>query len=185
MDPAPAGSGVAFRLDVGLRTVPMYVYKTVDNFAEMMTQYVRRALREGRRGRPVTDCVVTMFESGYISPSTTAAHFRKLTPLVLAAALEQAGTVVCEPMTRVSLEIPAHAVGSVLAAAARLGAEAGTPALRGDLAVLETVLPAIRAQDLQRQLPGLTGGEGVAETSFGGYRPVSGPPPGVLADEER
>ncbi len=178
VDPAPAGSGVAFRLDVGLRTVPRYVYKTVDNFAEMMTRYVRRALREGRRGRPVTDCVVTMFESGYISPSTTAAHFRKLTPLVLAAALEQAGTVVCGPMIRVSLEIPAHAVGSVLAAAARLGAEAGTPTLRADLAALETVLPAIRAQDLQRQLPGLTGGEGVAETSFGGYRPVSGPPPG-------
>lgn len=139
---------------------------------------LRQALRGGRHGRPVTDCVVTMFESGYSSPSTTAAHFRKLTPVVLAAALEQAGTVVCEPMIRVSLEIPAHAVGSVLAAAARLGAEAGTPTLREDLAALETLLPAIRAQDLQRQLPGLTGGEGVAETSFGGYRPVSGPPPG-------
>ena len=39
----------------------------------------------------------------------------------------------------------------------------------------ETLLPAARAQDLQRQLPGLTSGEGVAETSFGGYRPLAAP----------
>ena len=143
----------------------------------MMAQYVGQALREGLRGWPVTDCVVTMFESGYVSPATTAAHFRKLTPLVLLTALSQAGTVVCEPMIRVSVEVPAEAVGSVLAAAARLGGTAGTPSLRADLATLETLLPAARAQDLQRQLPGLTSGEGAAETSFGSYRPVSGPPP--------
>jgi ribosomal protection tetracycline resistance protein len=176
VDPAPAGSGVAFRLDVDVRSVPMYVYKTAGNFAEMMAQYVGQALQEGLSGWQVTDCTVTMYESGYISPATTAAHFRKLTPLVLLAALKQAGTVVCEPMIRVSLEIPAEAVSSVLVAVARLGGVPAAPSLRGDLAVLETVLPAARAQDLQRQLPGLTGGEGVAETSFGGYRPVSGPP---------
>jgi ribosomal protection tetracycline resistance protein len=173
VDPAPAGSGVAFRIEVDIRSVPMYVYKTAGNFAEMMSQYVGQALREGLRGWRVTDCTVTMYESGYVSPSTTAAHFRKLTPLVLRAALNQAGTVVCEPMIRVSLEVPAAAVGSVRAAVTRLGGTAGTPSPRGGLAMLETLLPAARAQHLQRQLPGLTSGEGVAETSFGGYRPVS------------
>ena len=172
VDPAPPGAGIAFRLDVDIRSVPMYVYKTVGNFAAMMTQYVTQALREGPHGWQVTDCTVTMFDCAYISPSTTAAHFRKLTPLVLMAALDRAGTVVCEPMIRVSLEIPAGTTGSVLAAVARLGGTAGTSALQADLAVLETLLPAVRAQDLQRQLPGLTSGEGVAETSFGGYRPV-------------
>jgi ribosomal protection tetracycline resistance protein len=142
----------------------------------MMTQYVTQSLRESPHGWQVTDCTVTMFDCAYISPSTTAAHFRKLTPLVLAAALDQAGTVVCEPMIRVSLEIPAGTTGSVLAAVARLGGTAGTSALQTDLAVLETLLPAARAQDLQRQLPGLTSGEGVAETSFGGYRPVAAAP---------
>jgi ribosomal protection tetracycline resistance protein len=38
-------------------------------------------------------------------------------------------------------------------------------------------LPAARADDLQRQLPGLTGGEGVLESSFAGYQPVSGDQP--------
>jgi len=89
------------------------------------------------------------------------------------AALGQAGTVVCEPMILLSLEIPAETTGSVLAAVARLGGSAGTAVLRADLAAVRTLLPAARAQDLQRQLPGLTSGEGVAETSFGGYRPVA------------
>ena len=175
VDPAPAGSGVAFRLEVDVRSVPMYVYKTVASFAAMMTQYVRQALREGPRGWRVTDCSVTMNQCGYLSPSTTAAHFRKLTPLVLMAALDQAGTVVCEPMILLSLEIPAETVRAVLAAVARLGGTAETPVLRADMAVFQTLLPAARAQDLQRQLPGLTGGEGVAETSFGGYRPKAPP----------
>ena len=197
VDPAPAGSGLEFRLEVDVRSVPMHVYKTVASFAAMMTQYVRQALREGPRGWRVTDCIVTMNQCGYVSPSTTAAHFRKLTPLVLMAALDQAGTVACEPMIRVSLEIPADTVRSVLAAVARLGGVAGASALRADLdpltplnpltpltplsslsslTVLETLLPAARAQELQRQLPGLTSGEGVADTSFGGYRPMAGSP---------
>jgi ribosomal protection tetracycline resistance protein len=175
--PGRPGSGLAVGLDVGVRSVPMYVYKTVGNFAAMMTQYVTDALREGLSGWRVTDCAVTVNQSGYVSPSTTAAHYRKLTPLVLMAALQQAGTVVCEPVVVVSLEIPADAAGAVLAATARLGGVGQAPSRHGDLAVLETVLSAARAQDLQRMLPGLTSGEGVAETRFGGYRPVSGPPP--------
>ena len=159
VDPAPPGSGVAFRLEVNVRSVPMYVYKTVGNFAAMMTRYITQALCEGLRGWQVTDCTVTMTESGYISPSTTAAQFRKLTPLVLMAALDQAGTAVCEPMIRVSLEIPAEMTGAVLAVA-RLGGTAGAPVPRADLVALRALLPAARAQNLQRQLPGLTSGEG-------------------------
>ena len=64
-----------------------------------------------------------------------------------------------------------------MAALARLGATVETPSLRGDLSTIETVLPAARAQELQRQLPGLTSGEGVLDSSFAGYEPVSGPPP--------
>jgi len=92
-------------------------------------------------------------------------------------ALERAGTAVCEPWVRVSLEIPTETVGAVLSIVARLGAVAQTPSLRGQLSTIETVLPASRVQELQRQLPALTGGEGVLESNFDGYRPVSGAAP--------
>jgi ribosomal protection tetracycline resistance protein len=49
--------------------------------------------------------------------------------------------------------------------------------LRGDLATVDTVLSIVSAQDLQRQLSRLTSGEGVLESSFLGYEPVTGEPP--------
>jgi ribosomal protection tetracycline resistance protein len=49
--------------------------------------------------------------------------------------------------------------------------------VRGALAAVEAVLPAARIAELQRQLPGLTSGEGVLDSEFAGYRPVSGEPP--------
>jgi ribosomal protection tetracycline resistance protein len=177
VDPGPPGSGVVVRLDVDIRLVPLYVYKTTDVFAEMMTQYAAHALREGLHGWPVDDCLVTVTDCGYASPVTGAADFRKLTPLVLMAAVRQGGTVVCEPMIQAALEIPADTTGAILAVSSRLGGAAGAPSVRAGLAQLEITLPAARAQDLTRQLPSLTSGEGVIETSFGGYRPVRGTPP--------
>ena len=183
VDPAPDGAGTEFRFGADPRTVPLYLYKTVESFREHMAEYVRAALREGPSGRQVVDCVVTLTECGYSVPDgppsrrgplSTAADFRKLTPLVLSQALERAGTVVCEPVVRGRLEVPSESIGVVRSALGRLGAVVETHSLRGALATIETVLPAVRAHDLQRQLSGLTGGEGVLESFFVGYRPVEG-----------
>ena len=188
VEPAAPGSGVEFRLELDPRQLPLYIYKNTADFSAAMTRHVQRTLQEGLHGWQVTDCVVTMDRCGYYigdgptkrvlpTPRTSAADFSKLTPMVLMSALNQAGTIVCEPMTAVAVEVPAAAVGAVLAEVARLGS-AATPMVRGDLAVIETLLPAARVQQLQRQVPGLTAGEGVVETSFGGYQPVTGLPPG-------
>ena len=182
IDPSPAESGLEFALDVGTRSIPLYVYKTREHFAEQMERYVRDALRDGLYGWQVVDCRVTMTQCSYSvadgppsrrGPTSTAADFRKLTPLVLAQALRQAGTAVCEPMVRLSLEVPASTVGVVLPALARLGATVEAPSPHVELSTIEAVLPVRRGDDLQRQLPGLTGGEGSVESTFAGYRPVA------------
>jgi ribosomal protection tetracycline resistance protein len=151
-----------------------------------MSRYVRQTLQEGLSGWQVTDCIVTMTDCVYSVPDgppsrrgplSTAADFRKLTPIVVMRALEAAGTAVCEPTVRVSLEIPADTIGAVMPELGRLGAAVETPSLRGKLATIEMVLSAARTHDLQRRLPGLTGGEGVLESSFAGYQPVSGDRP--------
>ena len=64
-----------------------------------------------------------------------------------------------------------------MAAVARLGAAIGTPSLKGELAAIEMVLSAARARYLQRQLSGLTRGEGTLESTFEGYEPVIGDQP--------
>ncbi len=184
--PAPVDSGIDFRLDVDARTVPLYSYKTLDRFAASMDQYVRHTLEEGLCGWQVTDCTVTMTRCGYQSPDgsaatrgplSTPADFRKLTPLVLMQAIERARTAVCEPILRVRVELPTESIGAVLAAVGRLGAVGHPSTPDGEHTWIEAVLPATRVQELQLQLPALTAGEGVLESEFAGYQPVSGTPP--------
>jgi ribosomal protection tetracycline resistance protein len=186
IEPAPENTGVEFRLGVATRSLPLYVFRSRELFAESMSRYVRDALRDGRYGWPVTDCVVTMIACEYSSadgppskrgPLSMPGDYEGLTQLVLRQALERSGTVVCEPILHVTVELPGDALGSVLRLLARLGAAGEPPAVRGTLASVETLVPAARIKELRRQLPGLTGGEGVVETSFAGYRPVEGEGP--------
>jgi ribosomal protection tetracycline resistance protein len=46
--------------------------------------------------------------------------------------------------------------------------------LDGEVSVVTAMLPSAQVRSLQEQLPGLTGGEGVLDSSFGGYEPVHG-----------
>ena len=186
IEPAPNDSGIEFRLQVPHDGIPLYVYKRRENFDESMTRYVREALQAGLYGWRVTDCIVTLTNCSYSVPDgppsrrgplSTAADFRKLTPLVLLQALEHAGTTVCEPIVQATLEVPATTTSAVLSALGRFGAELQASSARGPTATVETVLSAAHAQELQRQLPGLTGGEGVLESTFAGYQPATGDPP--------
>jgi ribosomal protection tetracycline resistance protein len=177
VEPAPVDAGLEFMLEVDVRTVPLYVYKTVEEFRGALEDTVRKTLRQGLYGWRVADCTVTMTHSGYSSPGSTAGDFRKLTPLVLMGALKRAETVVCEPIHRFRLEIPADAFGATASTLARLGAVPQTQEMRGPTCVLEGEIPAARVHELQQRLPALTRGEGVLESAFEGYQPVSGTPP--------
>ncbi|HEY6960366.1 MAG TPA: translation factor GTPase family protein [Gaiellaceae bacterium] len=178
------GDGVEVRVTVADHTrIPLYVYKRREEFDAAMEAYVRESLRTGLHGWEVIDCAVTVFDSWYSladgppsrrGPLPTAHDFRGLTPIVLRQALAQAGTVVCEPFAHVRLEVPADALGATLAAAARLGASVEAT----EQGVVEGELPAVRVSALQRQLPALTRGEGVLESSFAGYRPAVSAVPG-------
>ncbi|MEO5805430.1 translation factor GTPase family protein [Devosia sp.] len=170
IDPMPPGSGVSFRLEVDLGQMPIAFYRGVE-------EAVRHTLQQGIFGWQVTDCQVAMTESKHTSPTSSAADFRELTPLVLAAALLEAGTVVCEPIQHFELDLPSTALGQVLPLLGRYGATLRTSDLRGTTAHVEGGIAAAQLHGVQQQLPGLTSGEGTMECVFDHYRPVSGTPP--------
>jgi ribosomal protection tetracycline resistance protein len=170
VEPGPVGGGVRFRLGVERGSLPAAFFAAVE-------ETVHRTLREGRYGWAVLDCLVTMTHSGYVSLASTAGDFRKLTPLVLMAALARAGTQVHEPIHHFGVEAPADTVGPVLAALARARAVTRGSRVRGGVAHLAGDLPAARIHGLHRDLPGLTRGEGVLETTFDRWEPVRGPVP--------
>lgn len=182
VDPAPVGSGVEFRREVELGSMPFSLMRAVEDT-------VLETLGQGIHGWQVTDCTVTLTHSGYWprqshshavfdkSMSSTAGDFRNLTPLVLMDALKQAGTTVYEPMHRFRIELPADTFGPLVPVLARLRAVPRTPLTRGRVCTLEGEVPAARIHELQQLLPELTRGEGVLESDFAHYRPVEGPVP--------
>ncbi|MEU8222333.1 translation factor GTPase family protein [Kribbella sp. NPDC048915] len=182
VEPAPVGAGVSYELDVELGSMPYAFMKAVE-------ESVRETLQQGLYGWEIPDAHVVMTHSGYSarqshahavfdkSMSSTAGDFRFLTPLVLMAALQEAGTAVHEPMHRFRLEIPTDTTRAVLATLARLRAIPQVPALAAETSTLEGEVPAAAVHELEQQLPALTRGEGVLESAFERYQPVSGPVP--------
>jgi ribosomal protection tetracycline resistance protein len=176
--PGTPGGGVTFDLAVEPGSMPPAFFVAVE-------QTVRETLRQGLRGWPVPDCAVTMTHSGYSarqshahavfdkSMSSTAGDFRNLTPLVLMAALREAGTVVHEPIHAFTAEAPPDTVPAVLPLLTRLGA---IPLATGEHGV-DGEIPAAMVHEAQRRLPALTRGEGVLTSAFDHYAPVRGRPP--------
>ena len=183
--PGRPGSGFRFVVEAPARDMPLYLFKSVEGFSEAIERHVRRSLSVGRYGWEVTDCAVTLTECAYSTwdgppsrrgPTSTSYDYRQVTPTVVRQALERAGTVVCEPVLRVTLEVPTEATTGLQRLLGRWGAEVTAQTGSGELTELEARLVATRLHELQRQLPDLTGGEGVLETRFDDYRPVKGRP---------
>ncbi|GAA2223732.1 TetM/TetW/TetO/TetS family tetracycline resistance ribosomal protection protein [Promicromonospora sukumoe] len=178
VEPVAPGSGVTFELECERGSMPPAFFDATEDT-------VRRELARGPLHWPVPDARIVMTHSGY-SPrqshmhqkfnkamSSTGADFRGLAPRVLAAAIRRAGTVLCEPVHRFVIELPEDTVGPVASLVGRLG---GVPfesrAGSGGIVVMRGEMPAAAVAALQRDLPGLTHGEGMCRTEHDRFEPV-------------
>jgi ribosomal protection tetracycline resistance protein len=168
VEPGPPGSGLTFGLDVELGSLPLAFHKAIE-------ETVEAALRHGPSGWEVVECAVTVTHTGYFSPVSAAGDFRKVAPLALKDALEAAGTEVLEPVSRVELELPADVVNVTLSRLIEFGGVVTGSVLRGDRAELTGILPTRQVTRFERQLPGLSHGEGLSTTEPGGHRPMVSP----------
>jgi ribosomal protection tetracycline resistance protein len=160
------------RSEVDPGSAPPFAFKAIDDALE-------DAFRQGIYGWQVINAAVSLTEVTRLRKWTTStpADHRNLTPLVLAAALQAAGTQVCEPIDRITIDMPADALPRVQGLLMRLGASLDPPVLQDETAVLSGTIAAISVHAVQRALPSLTSGLGTMEAEFSGYRALHGPPP--------
>ncbi len=184
VEPAAIDAGVTFDLEVERGSMPAAFFTAVE-------YAVRSTLEQGRCGWQIPDCRVWMTHSGYYprqshmhgtfdkAMSSTAGDFRNLSRLILGTALNEAGTVVCEPVHHFDLEVPDDTLAATLALLARAGAVPMTTQPRPPVAVLAGDVPAGRVHELITMLPHVTRGEGVLTTRLASYRPTQGQPPAL------
>ncbi len=166
-EPAPLQTGIEHRRELG--SLPLAFYRAIE-------ETVHETLEEGLCGWPVRDCVVTLTLVG-MSPLSTAGDFRKLTPLVLMEALKRAGTAVCEPVARFTLDLPIDAAGEGYSALATARAIPEATEAMGATSRITGTIPSAELHRFEQTLPGIARGRAVFTAESTGYRAVSGDAP--------
>jgi ribosomal protection tetracycline resistance protein len=164
VEPGTTGSGVSYTLEAKFGTLPLPFYRAVEDT-------LFETLKQGLYGWEVTDIAVILTHTGFC-PVSTAADFRKLTPLVLMEALSQAGTAVYEPLNQFELSAPVHAISKAMFRLAALQAVFEKPILREDTFLLTGTLPVATTEEFKRSLHSFSEGEGVLLTKPSGYRKI-------------
>jgi ribosomal protection tetracycline resistance protein len=168
IESADEGSGIRYVRELG--SLPLAFYRAIE-------ETVHETFGQGLCGWEVTDCIVTLTHVGFSSPVSTAADFRKLTPLVLMQALLNAGTRVCEPVEALDLDIREDTFSAVCGALLNVGATIRNAFREGTSHRIICLIPTAELRRLEHQLPGLTRGYGAWTSTFAGYAPVTGEAP--------
>jgi ribosomal protection tetracycline resistance protein len=165
VEPGERGSGIRFVRELG--ALPLAFYRVIE-------ETVHETFLQGLSGWGVTDCVVTLTQTGYDSVMSTGGDFRKLTPLVLMQALCMAGTEVCEPVEELDLDIPEDTFGAVSGALMNARATIRNAFPDGSSYHVICEIPTAELRSLEQQLPALARGDGGWVWKFAGYIPVTG-----------
>jgi len=168
VEPGEYGSGIRYTRELG--SLPLAFYRAIE-------ETVHQTLAQGLCGWEVTGCTITLTHAGFSSVLSTAADFRKLTPLVLMRALLAAGTAVCEPVDALDLDVPDDTVGPVCGALVHARATMLHAFPDGSSHRIVCEVPTAELRGLEQQLPRLTRGDAGWEARFAGYAPVIGDVP--------
>ncbi|MGV3466898.1 MAG: GTP-binding protein [Heyndrickxia sp.] len=166
IEPGNTGSGVTYRLEVELGSLPLSFHKAIEDT-------VYEVLQQGLYGWEVTDIIITLTHSGYASPVTTAADFRNLGPLVLMEELKNADTNVYEPMNEFELTVPVGSISKAMFKLSALQADFEEPIVGKDLFFLKGSLPMAVTENFKRGLHSFTEGEGILITNPSGYKKMA------------
>ncbi len=165
------GSGVHYhRSKYSLGRLPLAMYIGIE-------ESVLATLQEGIAGWELTDIDVELTFVEYYDSASTVGDFRGLAPLVLMQALTQAGTEVCEPLQRFRLDVPEQTLSDAIRHLVQHRAVIAESMIDGDIAIIHGEIPAAEVTDFERQLPGISRGEGDLDHWHCGWQAIHGDVP--------
>lgn len=107
IEPRPRGHGVTFEEKIVGGVVPKQFFPAVE-------KGVREALQTGPHGFPVVDLHVTLFDGQFHSVDSSEASFKTAAGMAVREALERLGTVVLEPIVRVTTTVPSASLSAIV-----------------------------------------------------------------------
>ncbi|MFW6256863.1 MAG: GTP-binding protein [Bacillota bacterium] len=163
IEPAPRGSGVDYDSEVRNDVIlPRYQKQVADT--------IPRALEQGLYGWEVTDLKIRLVDGEYHVEHTHPPDFTVATPMGIMDGLDNTGTFLLEPILDFQIIVSEEVGGSVLNQLAQRRAEVESPEIKKNKFLLQGKIPLAAALDYPVKLSSTTGGRGIMETKFAGYR---------------
>ena len=141
------------------------------NFIPAVEKGMHDALKQGPKGHPVVGVTVTVVDGAFHPTDSSDLAFQKAGALAVAEALKQAGSVVLEPVMRVSVETPPEYVGDVIADLQRRHGRLNNLQEQEGRAEVEAKVPLAQLAGYTTTLRSLTQGRAAGSMELAGYEP--------------
>lgn len=174
VSPLPRGEGFAFVDEIRGGSIPRQFIPAVE---KGVTETMSDA---GVRGFPVVDVQVAVYDGKYHSVDSSEMSFKMAGRLGFKAAMEQAGPVLLEPISRVQVTVPADYQGDVMGdLSSRRGQLQGTEAAPSGMQLITALVPTSEIMNYAIDLRSLTQGWGRFKTEHDHYQEM----PSHMADQ--
>ncbi len=143
------------------------------NFIPSVEKGIRKAMAEGiLAGYPITDIRVTLYDGSYHPVDSSDIAFQVAASMALKKALEQAGSVLLEPVMNVEIVIPEDLMGQITGDInGRRGRVLGMES-KGKNQIVKAQVPLAEMFKYASDLRSVTGGRGSYTMSFSHYEIV-------------
>ncbi len=167
LEPLPRGEGFAFRDEVVGGAIPrQYIPAVEKGVMETFSS-------GGIYGYPIVDVAVTVDDGKAHSVDSNEVSFKMAAALAIRQAMGEAGPIVLEPISRLSVTIPSECQGDVLGDLhSRRARIIGTDSGEDGYQVVTATAPAAELTRYAVDLRALTGGRGTFEVAYDHYDAV-------------
>ncbi len=174
VSPRQRGEGFQFVDEIRGGSIPR-------QFIPAVEKGVNETMAEaGVRGFPVVDVQVAVYDGKYHSVDSSEMSFKMAGRLGFKAAMEKAGPVLLEPVSRVRVTVPADHQGDVMGdLSSRRGQLQGTEAAPGGMQMITALVPTSEIMNYAIDLRSITQGWGRFSTEHDHYQEM----PSNMADQ--
>jgi elongation factor G len=156
-------------------------------FIPAVEKGVQEAMQEGAvAGYPVKGVRVRVYDGSYHTVDSSEMAFKVAGSLAMKQALEQAGSVLLEPIMTVTVTVPEDAVGDVIGDLnSRRGRPLGMEPVGAGMTEIKAEVPMAEMLSYAPDLRSITGGQGEFTMEFERYEEVPGHLASKVVDEAR
>lgn len=165
LEPAAPGTGIAFDSACSVDILD-------SNYQNLIKTHVfEREHRGVLTGSPITDMRIVLVNGRAHLKHTEGGDFRQAVYRAIRQGLEQAESVLLEPVYRFEIEVPSEAMGRVMSDIQKMAGRFEAPELRGDQAVIFGFCPVATMMNYSQEILSFTKGRGMLRATFSGYEP--------------